>query len=149
MPTSAPASGGAQRGLLPRWLLLTPASQWSMRRRAFLGVPWLIMLPVFYHGATSGEHAHSAWFGVVVVAVYAFMVGSVVPTPRRYEVFLRRHRILESTYLGPLVFVGLGLITPLPLLWCAALAAVAIVLMLGLGRWLRVRRAPRRSARRR
>jgi len=117
-----------------RWLGFTPASQWSTRRRVVYGLFAVILAATSFDRAVSGSHARGPWFGALAVLVYAGVFGWVSLAPRGYDSWLRKHRELDAAFLGPLLFLPLGYMTSLPLLWCAAIALVATPLVVLLGR---------------
>ncbi len=111
-----------------RWLGFTPATQWSTRRRVVYGLFMVVLMPAVYYVAASGSHARGPWFGALAVLVYTGMIGWVVLAPRRYDSWQRNHQELDAAFFGPLLFLALGVLTPLSLLWCAAIALVATLL---------------------
>lgn len=56
------------------------------------------------------------------------MFGTVILAPQRYDSWQRKHPGLDAAILGPLLFLALGVLTSLSLLWCAAIALVATLL---------------------
>ncbi len=113
---------------------LTPASQWSTRRRVVYGLFAVLMVPAAYYTAMSGSHARGPWFGALAVLIYADMFGWVILAPPRYDNWMRKHRELDAAFFGPLLFLALGYLTSLPLIWCAARSLVATPPIILLGR---------------
>lgn len=116
----------------PRWvqrLGFTPATQWSTRRRVAYGLFAIILAATTFDRAMNGSHARGPWFGALAVLVYLEMFGWVILAPRGYDSWQRKHRELDATFFGPLLFLALGYLTPLPLLWCAAITLVATLLL--------------------
>ncbi len=117
-----------------RWLGFTPASQWSTLRRVVHGLFAVLIVPMLYFAAVNGPHARGPWFGALAVLVYGGVFGWVILAPRGYDSWLRKHRELDAAFFGPLLFLALGYVTSLPLLWCAAITLVATPLVVLLGR---------------
>jgi len=117
-----------------RWLGFTLASQWSTRRRVVYGLFAVILAATSFDRAVNGPHARGPWFGALAVLVYAGVFGWVILAPRGYDSWQRKHRKFDAAFFGPLLFLVLGYVTSLPLLWCAAITLVATPLVVLLGR---------------
>lgn len=121
---------------------MTPASQWTTRRRIVLGLIMAALAADAFYAAVHGPHARGVWFGVFAVLFIASLVASVNVAPVRFERWSRRHRNLDVAVLAPLLFLGLGYYwTPLSLLWCAVIAVAAAVLVVSIAQHRR-RRLP-------
>lgn len=134
MTTPAAPSGHHSAPKWQRWsgLTRTPASQWSTRRRIFIGIGGAVLTATVLHRSLVGPHPRRAWFGGFGVLVYVYMYGTILFNPGRHERWTRRHRYLEATLFGPLAFIALGVTTPLPLGWCALAAAAGLIALLAL-----------------
>jgi hypothetical protein len=102
--------------LLRTWL-------WPLR-------PWWLALVILaliavVNGTEQGVHLRNAWFAAFAVLFYGGLVA--VSTGRREQLarWSGRHRMLDSLFIVPLVFLALGLLTPLPLWSCVLGGAVA------------------------
>jgi len=83
------------------------------RRRVVHGLFAVILAATSFDRAVNGPHARGPWFGAL---------------------WQRKHREFDAAFFGPLLFLVLGYVTSLPLLWCAAITLVATPLVVLLGR---------------
>jgi len=104
------------------------------RRRVVHGLFAVILAATSFDRAVNGPHARGPWFGALAVLVYAGVFGWVILAPRGYDSWQRKHREFDAAFFGPLLFLVLGYVTSLPLLWCAAITLVATPLVVLLGR---------------
>ncbi|WP_127782075.1 hypothetical protein [Rhodococcus sp. X156] len=131
MTTGEHSRGTEQLPRWQRWAGLTPARQWSVRRRITYGVLAAVVIPGTFSLAVG---ARGPWFGVFAALTYAAMFASGVLAPNRYDRWMRRHPRVEGAFFGPLVFIPLGVFTDLSLGWCGAIAVVAALLLVFLPR---------------
>lgn len=133
-------AGKNQQAAVRLWGLwfMTPASQWTPRRRIVQGLIMAALAADAFYAAVHGPHARGVWFGVFAVAVIAAMVAVVLVAPVRYQRWVCRHRNLDAAWLAPLLFLVLGFYgTSLTLLWCAVIAVAATALIVPIARHYR------------
>lgn len=73
--------------------------------------------------------------GVIAAFVFGLVAVAVAISPRRLHAWSQRHPFLDAAYLGPLLFLGVATLTPLPIWSCVAAGFVgAAIGLLGAAR---------------